>query len=133
MFANNNVSNYSEGGAGTMNLDVRSQSTNFLEGRIGLNLNYKTTTKKGSVLTPQLKASYGYDFIGKRQSTISNFAGQSTSFVTTNSKYDPSSFRAGGAVDLYQLNSITLSSEYSFELKSKYQSHTGSVRGTYRF
>lgn len=133
MFANNNVSDYSENGAGTMNLDVRSNATNFLEGRIGLNLNYKATTKKGSILTPQLKASYGYDFIGKRQSTVSSFFGQSSTFTTVSSKYDPSSFRAGGALDFYQLNSITLSSEYSLELKSKYQSHSGSVRGTYRF
>ncbi len=133
MFANNNVSNYSEGGAGTMNLDVRTNSTNFLEGRVGLNLKYKTTTKKGSILTPQLKTSYGYDFIGKRQSTVNNFAGQSATFTIISSKYDPRSFRAGGAVELYQLNSITLSSEYTFELKSKYQSHTGTLRGTYRF
>ena len=132
-FSNNATNSYNETNAGTMNLNVRSNSTNFLEGRAGLNLLYKKISRNGFTISPQLKVSYGYDFLGQRQNITSSFEGQSSSFNTQAAKYDKSSFRLGFAIDLYRQDSLSLSSEYTFEDKAKYQSHSAFLRGGYRF
>lgn len=132
-FSNNNTGSYNESNAGTMNLNVRSNQTNFLEGRAGLNLIYKTMNKNGFAISPRLKVSYGYDFLGERQNITSSFEGQASSFNTQTAKYDRSSLRLGFAVDLYRQDSLSLSSEYTFEDKAKYQSHSAFLRGGYKF
>lgn len=132
-FSNNRTANYRETGAGTMNLNVESSQTNFLEGRAGLNLLYKTIRKNGLAISPQIKVSYGYDLLGDRQNITNSFEGQSSSFNTKTAKYDGSSLRLGFAIDLYRIDSLSLSSEYSFEDKTKYQSHSAFLRGGYSF
>lgn len=117
-----------------MNLRVSRNSTKFLEGRVGLNLNYKIITANKSVITPQLKVSYGYDFIGKKTNAInSTFVGQTASFTTKTAAYDPSSFRVGGSINFISLNSFDLSAEYHLEIKSKYRSNFGLIKLGYKF
>ncbi len=57
-FVRNNTNNYTENGAGTVNLNVKGSSSNFLEGRLGLNLGYRMTTKKHTKISPKISASY---------------------------------------------------------------------------
>lgn len=132
-YAGGGNNSYNEEGAGTMNLKVSANNFDFLESRAGLKLGYKTKTKNGLVMIPQFKVSYGYDLIGGRQSVVSNFEGQSSSFITQYAKYDKSSLRIGFGINLYNLNSFKLSSEYNFEEKTRYKSHSAFVRGEYRF
>ena len=108
-------------------------STKFLEGRVGLNLNYQVETKAKSLLNYQIKSSFGYDFLGKENNLNTNFVGQSLSFVVKTSKYDPKSLRVGASVSLLKSNSVELSAEYVLELKSNYKSNLGLLRSAYRF
>jgi outer membrane autotransporter protein len=132
-FVHNRNNNYSETGAGSMNLDVQGSSTNFLEGRGGLKLGYHTITKEGTKITPEIRVSYGYDFIGDRQTITSNFAGQTATFSSLSSKVDQRSFRAGAGIDFANINEITLSADYNYERKSEYYSHSGSLKARYSF
>lgn len=132
-FSNNSVEDYTEKNADTMNLNVRYGSTNFLEGRIGLNLNYNLETEAKSIINCQLKSSFGYDFLGKENKINSNFIGQSLSFVTKTTKYDPKSFRIGSSLNFLKSSSTEFSLEYGLELKSKYKSNLGLLKMAHKF
>lgn len=132
-YVHNRNSRYAENGAGTMNLEVQGSSSNFLEGRVGLKLGYFAKTKEGGQIIPELRASYGYDFIGDRQTITSNFAGQTATFTSLAAKVDPRSFRAGMGVEFININQITLSADYNYEKKTEYYSHSGSLKARYDF
>lgn len=127
-FVHNNTDSYVENGAGNLNLVVRSSSSDFLEGRLGLNLGYGITTKKYTKISPKISASYGYNFLNNRQTTTSNFVGQATTFNNLSSKIDPKSLKLGAGIDIYGTDSFTVSSEYIMEKKNRYQSHSGVIR-----
>lgn len=73
--AHNEVNNYQEDGAGTLNLNVKNSSSNFLEARLGAELSRLYTTKNETKVRPQFSVSFGYDFIGDEQKTTSNLCG----------------------------------------------------------
>lgn len=132
-YVHNRNNNYKENGAGTMNLEVQSSSTHFLEGRAGIKIGYFTKTKNGGQIIPEIRASYGYDFIGDRQTITSNFSGQTATFTSLAAKMDPRSFRAGMGIEFIDINAITLSADYSYERKSEFFSHSGSLKARYDF
>lgn len=132
-YLRNNVSGYKEKNAGTLNLNVQSNSYNFLEGRAGLNLQYDNMLSNGLVLSPTLRASYGYDFINNNPQITSNFMDQTVSFTTSTTKVDRKSLRLGAGFDLFSINSFTASADYIFETKSNYNSHTGIARVRFEF
>lgn len=132
-FVHNANSAYLEDGAGTANLEVQASATNFLEGRAGVKLSHYMMTKMGSELTQEIRASYGYDFIGDRQTITSNFAGQTASFTAVSAKIDQRSFKMGVGVELTNIHEMTLSLDYNFEKKSDYQSHSGLLKARYGF
>ena len=130
--ARNTIDRYEEGGAGTLNLNVKNNSTNFLEGRVGtaISKNYSISDK---IIVPSFSVSYGYDFIGSKQKTSANFIGQSSTFSSSGAKIAQGSLRLGAGLKLYQIDYFTLSADYGFEHRSKFDSHTGSLRGRYSF
>ena len=132
-FVRNNTDSYTENGAGSVNLDVKSSSSNFLEGRLGLNLGYEMTTKKHTKISPKISASYGYNFLNNRQTTTSNFVGQTATFNNLSSKNDPKSLKIGGGIDIYGANSFVVSGEYIMEKRNKYQSHSGVLRVRFEY
>ncbi len=132
-FVRNDTNNYTENGAGTVNLNVKGSSSNFLEGRLGLNLGYRMTTKKHTKISPKISASYGYNFLNNRQTTTSNFVGQTATFNNLSSKIDPKSLKLGGGIDIYGANSFVVSGEYIMEKRDKYQSHSGVLRVRFEY
>lgn len=130
--ARNTVDNYDESGAGSLNLHVKNNSTNFLEGRVGTSLS-KNYHQFSGVLTPSLSASYGYDFIGKSQKTTANFIGQNSTFSSNASKIAQGSLKLGAGLKFYSQDGLTLSTDYVFEQRTKYKSNTGFVRAKYNF
>jgi len=132
-FVRNNTNNYTENGAGTLNLNVKGSSSNFLEGRVGLNLGYRMTTKKHTKISPKISASYGYNFLNNRQTTTSNFVGQTATFNNLSSKIDPRSIKIGGGIDVYSTNSFVVSGEYIMEKRNRYQSHSGVLRVRFQY
>lgn len=132
-FVRNNTNNYTENGAGTLNLNVKGSSSNFLEGRVGLNLGYRMTTKKHTKISPKISTSYGYNFLNDRQTTTSNFVGQTATFNNLSSKIDPRSLKIGGGIDVYSANSFVVSGEYIMEKRNRYQSHSGVLRVRFEY
>jgi len=131
--ARNIVNSYDEAGAGTLNLHIKNDSINFLEGRVGGELSKFFTSKKGTKLRPQIFASYGYDFIGDKQRVTSNFIGQTTSFESSAAKVAQASIMTGAGISLYTLNDVTVSLNYGFEHRKNYNANSGWFKMRYSF
>ncbi len=127
--ARNQIDTYIESGAGTLNLSISNERSNFLEGRIGGNLSYNGLR----IIRPKIKLSYGYDFLGSDQSSTNRFQGQSSSFQIKNSNIDKASLKYGLGFDIYEKEGILLVVDYDVEVKSSYKSKTGSIYLRYDF
>lgn len=130
--AHNKVDSYTESGAGNLDLHVKTSSANFLEGRLGFNLSrrYKSSDE---VIIPQIKASYGYDFVGSRQSSTSNFVGQSTTFQSQGDKIVRGSLKIGTGIRIYSKENIIVNADYDLEIKNGYIAKALTARFTYGF
>ena len=131
--ARNSVNSYEEGGAGTLNLAVKNNDTNFFETRIGsaISKNFKISqTKK---IRPNLSLSYGYDFAGSKQRTNSRFVGQSSSFASSSANMPQGSLRIGGGLQVFYMNSFSLDVGYDFDHRVNYNAHSGSLKAKYEF
>lgn len=131
--ARNTINTYDEDGAGTLNLHVKTDSTNFFEGRIGGELSTLITTKKGTQMRPLFFTSYGYDFAKNKQKSTSNFIGQTSSFASTGSKIAQGSLKIGSGISFYTKEDVTFSLNYAFEHRSDYASHSGWARMGWNF
>ncbi|MES2961799.1 MAG: autotransporter domain-containing protein [Pseudomonadota bacterium] len=131
--ARNIVDSYDEGGAGTLNLHVKTDSTNFFEGRLGAEISQLIITKNLTEMRPIFSASYGYDFAANKQKSTSSFIGQTTNFSSNGSKVAQGSLRLGTGVSFYTKKDVTLSLNYGFEHRSDYISHSGWLRIGYKF
>ena len=132
-YARNHINDYSEGGAGTLALQVSNRDANFLEGRVGVGLGYNALTYRGTNIYPKIKISYGYDFIGNKQTATSNFVGQSVSFDSESSRINRQSLQLDAGLNVYAMNGITVSANYILEHKTTYESHSGALRLRYDF
>jgi outer membrane autotransporter protein len=131
--AHNRVADYSEEGAGTLNLDVSNNTGNFFETRFGTEVSHDFLTSKGTRVYHEVNASYGYDFAATKQVTNSNFSGQTTSFESSGSKVVQGSWRVGTGLKVYCINAVTISANYDFDYKQSYHGHTGSLKFKYSF
>lgn len=133
LFAHNALGNYRESGAGTLNLIVQNKNSNMLEGTIGAGLRYNSFEIGDNKIVPKIKISYGYDFIGNKQTSTANFIGQNASFDTQSSKINRQVLRFETGLDIYSTKSVQLSANYMLERKSTYKSHLGLLRARYEF
>ena len=133
LYAYNSLGSYSENGAGTLDLHVKGSNANLLEGTIGGALRYNAFEVGESKIFPKIKFTYGYDFIGNKQTSTANFVGQTTSFDTQSSKINRAVMRFESGVDIYGKNSVTVSANYMLQKKYTYTSHFGSLRVRYEF
>ncbi|MES2961962.1 MAG: autotransporter domain-containing protein [Pseudomonadota bacterium] len=131
--ARNIVNSYDENGAGTLNLHVKTDSTNFFEGRLGGELSQLFTTKAGTPIRPLISTSYGYDFAGNKQKSTSNFIGQNTTFASSGSRVAQGSFKLGTGVSFYTKKNVTVSVNYGLERRSDYIAHSGWLRMGWKF
>lgn len=140
-FVNSKTNSYSESQAGNLNLAVKRNYSEYLEARAKIGIEYKATrlNKISKILKnqihfkPKLMASYGYNFLNEKQSTVSNFIGQSTTFNTISEKISPSSVRIGGSLLFQDTDSSEISFDYVNERRSGYSSHFGGVKVGFKF
>ncbi len=130
--AYNHTADYSENGADTLDLHVKNNSTDFFEVRPSLTLSKKINIDNYTI-EPEISTSYGYDFAGSKQSTSSNFIGQSTIFDSTANNIARGSLKLGAGAKIYSNNAITMNMNYVFEDRSKYKSNSGMLRMGYKF
>lgn len=132
-FVNSRTNAYTEDGANTLNLAVRDNSDEFLEGRAGFRI-YHEPIKINIInqfadhISPQFNLSYGYNFLNKRQVTVSNFVGQTATFNTLSSDVSAGSMHLGFGVNIYHLDSTTLSLDYNSDKRKNYLSHSASFK-----
>jgi uncharacterized protein with beta-barrel porin domain len=132
IFAHNAVSAYTETNAGTLSLHTDRSSANFFEGRAGMLLSYNTIYKSYRI-SPNIKASYGYDFIGDEPVLTSNFVGQTASFKTEAPRVYQGSMQIGAGLNIYSSDGFITTLNYSFESRANYKSNSGSIRLRYNF
>jgi outer membrane autotransporter protein len=126
--AHNVINSYTETGADSLNLHVKNNSSNFFEGRIGVELGKLFVTAKKTKIRPQSSLSYGYDFAGIEQKTTSNFVGQTASFDSKSANVAQGSLKFGAGVGFYTKNDITFSTTYGLEKRIDYTAHSGWLR-----
>lgn len=131
--ARNEVNDYDENGAGTLNLHVKNNASNFLEGRVAAELSKTFITKEKTNVRPQFIVSYGYDFLGNQQKTTSNFIGQTTNFTNDGAKVAQASLRIGTGIAFYTKEDVTLSLNYGFEHRNSFTSNSAWLRAGYKF
>jgi len=132
-YARDYINSYSESGAGTLNLNVRNEDLNKLEGSLGLKINYLHESENGICYIPELRISYGYDFIHDIQRSGSTFIGTSPTFISKGIDNGRDSFAFGTGIDIIKSNKITLSADYDYEMKNKYSNHSASIKLKYAF
>ncbi len=126
-FLQNKIDGYSEKGADSLNLVVKGISANFLESRVGLNLDWVTTKLEEfpefKKLVASAKISYGYSLINDAPTTSASFSGQTAGFNWQISHVDRGSLKLGGVLQAYHEEDATFSFDYDFERKTTYQAH----------
>lgn len=130
--ARNDIANYNESGAGTLNLNVKTRSANFFETRGGIILSNKFTAFNHKI-EPQISTSYGYDFFGNKQKTSSNFINQSNTFDSTASNVAQGSLKMGFGAKIHAGDDLTLNANYVFEHRANYQASSVLLRMGYKF
>lgn len=132
-YAQNEISDYDEKDAGALNLHVNHNRNKFFEGRVGTVMEYIKVSSKGYGINPQIRISYGRDFINQKQDSKNNFSGQTTSFQTEAPNVYQGSWKIGGGINILDINSISLNLDYNHETKHNYSANSGSFRLKYDF
>lgn len=130
--AHNSIDDYSENGAGTLNLHTTTSPTKLFEIRAGLTLKNKFSINTTTIY-PEIFASYGYDFVGSQQKTSSNFIGQNTNFDSIASNPSRSSFKTGFGSKIFQKETFTLNLNYVFEKRHNYTANSAGLMASYKF
>lgn len=140
-FVNTRTNSYSEKGADNFNLAVRKNYDEYLEARFGAEVSYKNIKMKNLsnllgkriYFTPKFNTSYGYNFLNKKQTTVSNFIGQSTTFNSVSTNINPTSVRIGTSLSLSNLDDVTMIFDYVNERRGGYVSHSAGFKISYQF
>ncbi|MCE3254786.1 MAG: hypothetical protein K0R25_280 [Rickettsiaceae bacterium] len=131
--AKNQISTYSESGAGSLSLATSNESTNFLEGRIGSDLSYDNLKIISTRIQPITRISYGYDFLGQEQSSKNRFQGQSSTFEIANPNNNKASLKYGFGLNIFGDEGASVIANYVIEKKSSYEAKSASLYFRYDF
>jgi outer membrane autotransporter protein len=126
------LNDYSESGAGSLNLTVDAQDYNTFQSGLGAKLAYPILLTDSQIV-PEVHVKWLYDFIGDQQQATSTFTGSGASFSTKGFDPPKSSYNAGAKLTLMTKYDVTLSLNYDFEMKEDFSSHTGYVNVRYVF
>ena len=123
-------SGYTETGAGALNLDVQSRTTEALvigvDGKLAHALNSQTK------LTANL--GLGYDLINEQAAITAAFAGSPSAAFTTNGlKPSPWLLRAGVGVVHHTAGGVEISARYDAEYRENFLNQTASVKARWMF
>lgn len=132
-FVHREIGSYTEEEAGTLNLAVDATKDQYLEGRIGYNISHKKSGKKID-RNIRFHNSYGYNFLNKKRTTVSQFIGHQEKNTVISDADGASTLRFGIGIDLTKINqSNILSLDYNLDMMSNYISHSGSLRIRHEF
>ncbi|WP_417844993.1 autotransporter domain-containing protein [Thalassospira sp.] len=121
---------YDETGAGSANNSVDSLNTDSVTHEIGAKAAWQFETGLGMV-SPEVSAAWVHDYTSSAIDTTGRIGG--TAFSVQNERLPSDGARIGVAVGLDTLEGARLRVEYDGELRSGYQSQTGTVRAAWDF
>ncbi|MFH1411604.1 MAG: autotransporter outer membrane beta-barrel domain-containing protein [Candidatus Omnitrophota bacterium] len=126
------IGDYTETGAGSLNLKISDQDYDVLESGLGLKIAYPIKEKSMTII-PEIHSSWYYDFIGDKAQTTSKFTGGGASFETNGADPAQHSFDVGAQLTLLTQKNISLILNYDLELKEDFSAHSGAVTVKYDF
>ena len=132
-YINLSTDNYTETGAGSLNLTVRSADTASLTSTLGVSVRKAIKTANDYVVTPEVHAGWRYDFLDETQLNNSTFAGGGAAFNTRGLNPADSGINIGASLSAYSSGKMELQARYDFEYKPDYTSHAGTLIFRYRF
>ncbi len=127
-----NVDSYTETGAGSTNLMVKSDDYSILCGKIGLSLSTEKIWK-GYNFIFNGSTHYSYDFNNDPIEAVSAFSGGGNYFKTTGMEPGHHSGTVGAGMKVARGEGIELSINYDATLKDKFISHNQSISLRYDF
>ena len=128
----NKVDDYQEQGAGTLNLNVKTDNLEMLNGSLAITTGYKKKFRS-FIIYPKIKLSYEYDFFQDIQTSVSNFQGQDLSFATRSTRVDPSTIRIAAGLEVFESEDLSFNAQYIQERRTSFSSHTGVLEARFAF
>ena len=110
-----------------LGLTLDTDTTDFLEGSIGLGISTKASKDENISIIPFLNLAYTYDFIGDGVGINGSFNAGADSFRLTSNNASESRFDLGAGISFVNKNGFNFAAEYQGRFASDYQSHTGGV------
>ena len=123
---------YTETNANALDLVVNRQNYNMLESGLGMKFE-RPFDAGGATIIPEVHAKWLYDIIDDNQETTSTFSGGGGSFATQGFNPARNALDVGAKLTLATLWSWSLETNYDFEYKEDFTSHTGWADIRYRF
>jgi outer membrane autotransporter protein len=121
---------YDETGAGSANNSVDSLNTDSVTHEIGAKAAWQFETDMGTV-SPEVSAAWVHDYTSSAIDTTGRIGG--TAFSVQSERLPSDGARIGVALGLDMVEGARLRVEYDGELRSGYQSQTGTVRAAWDF
>ncbi|MDD4956798.1 MAG: autotransporter domain-containing protein [Candidatus Omnitrophica bacterium] len=125
------LDDYTEDGAGSLNLNVDGQEYDKFEQGLGLKAAYPFLWDKVN-MKPEVYFKWLHDYMGEQVEVNSAFAGGGPSFTANGSKPDRNTYDVGLSLTAEYL-STTVELGYDLALKDEYISHNGTVTVKYSF
>lgn len=120
------MDDYTETGAGAVNLSVDERSVNLLEMGIGTDLAMDFTLDDNLLIRPELRATYLYEMLGEGGGeTTARFSGGGGSFSTDSSDPSQHGVALGTGVTMVSTFGLTASVNYDAELRDGFLGHYG--------
>ena len=131
------VSGYTEGGAGDANLQVNSQSYDFVQSSLGVKAERIIESANGT-FSPEVHAKWLHDFSSTTMQQNAAFTGGGSTFTTDGIKQDREMFNVGAGVTFLGCNcgdkSWTVKGLYDYKWsQSNYSSHQVSLIASLKF
>jgi len=128
------LDSYTETGAGSLNLAVKSQDYNSVQSGLGVKETYVVDAgDDGGKLTASVHAIWLYDVKSVRQESTSSYTGGGGSFVTEGPKPARNAANLGVALDYDLGTGFSVAATYDAEIKDEYLSHSATATARMEF
>ncbi len=129
-----NADSYRETLAGGAGLNVSADSINIFELGVGADVKWNLQQADGAVFQPKFSAGVRHDLIGDEFKTTNSFIGvPAASFTTRGADPAQTTYNLGAALTYFSAANWELSAAYDYEARSDFNSHTGSLKASFKF